>query len=285
MPAASSDEVHDVIKFLSIYGYGVCDTSARTLARLADEVGLKGRIWFLEGHVVPEVKADGRWILLDPDLQLYFNDPADPKHIFGVEDLVADPSRLDHFTVEGKHSAVPLRPEYHYEEFPAQYKEILLTTGNNHVVEQTWHEGVRVMASVDYIIEDRLRPGERIAFTNFNWGKYFLGPHREAVPAFYNGYYELQSQRRRRGFCNRQDQRPRGADDGWHIINTSTTRQPPWRYETAMDSRYSVPLSMGIFASFAATAESSSKTIPITCARSLCSHRLRRLSWTALSRS
>ena len=87
---------------------------------------------------------------------------------------------------------MPLRPEYQYEEFPAQYKEILLSTENNHVVEQIWHEGVRVMASAEYIIEDRLRPGERIAFTNFNWGKYFLGPHREAVPAFYNGYYELQ---------------------------------------------------------------------------------------------
>ena len=222
MPATSGEEVRDIIKFLSIYGYGFCDNSARTLARLADEVGLMGRIWFLQGHVVPEIKADGRWMLLDPDLQLYFNDPADPKHIYGVEDLVADPLLFEHFTVEGRHSGLSFRSEYQYHEFPAQYKEFFLSTGDNEVVEQIWHQGIQVKASADYWIEDRLRPGERIAFANFNWGKYFLGNDRQVVPFFYNGYYELQLSKVAAEFATdvivASEQK-----DGWHIKNASTT--------------------------------------------------------------
>ena len=235
MPATSGEEVRDIIKFLSIYGYGFCDNSSRTLARLADEVGLKGRIWFLQGHVVPEIKADGRWILLDPDLQLYFNDPADPKHIFGVEDLVADPSLFRHFTVESGKSGPASLPEY--QEFPAQYKEFFLSTEDNEVIEQLWHQGVQVKASADYLIEDRLRPGERISFSNFNWGKYFLGNGRDMVPFFYNGYYDLQLSKVAADFAT-ADVLVSRQKDGWHLKNRSTTKSST----VALRNRYGFPI-------------------------------------------
>jgi hypothetical protein len=235
MPPTSGIEVRDIIKFLSIYGYGFCDTSARTLARLADEVGLQGRIWFLQGHVVPEIKADGRWILLDPELQLYFTDPADPKHIYGVEDLVANPSLFGHFAVSGGSSGPASRPAY--QEFPAEWKEFFLSTEDNEVVEQVWHQGIQVKASADYLIEDQLRPGERIAFANFNWGKYFLGNGLEVVPLFYNGYYELQLNRVAAEFATDEIIASK-RKDGWHLINRSAAKSST----VALRSRHGFPI-------------------------------------------
>jgi hypothetical protein len=35
-----------------------------------------------------------------------------------------------------------------------------------------------------------MAPGERVVFSSFNWGRYFLGAYPDRPPRFYNGYFE-----------------------------------------------------------------------------------------------
>ncbi|MCW5620267.1 MAG: hypothetical protein KIS79_04080 [Burkholderiales bacterium] len=50
------------------------------------------RVWTLNGHVVPEVKVDGRWEMYDSDTGIiYYNDS---NQIAGVEELMTDPTLI-----------------------------------------------------------------------------------------------------------------------------------------------------------------------------------------------
>jgi hypothetical protein len=91
-PAEGYAEVHDPVKFLTVYGYGFCDDSARNFANLCEVAGMKARVWGLNGHVVAESFFDGAWHMFDADHECYFR--AADNHILSVEELARDPSAM-----------------------------------------------------------------------------------------------------------------------------------------------------------------------------------------------
>lgn len=92
-PASDREDLHDPVRMLNVFGYGFCDDAATVYALMAEELGLESRVWWLSGHVVPEVMIDGQWAMLDPDGETYYRDPASGR-IAGVEQISADTELL-----------------------------------------------------------------------------------------------------------------------------------------------------------------------------------------------
>ncbi len=167
-PPTQGREEHDVLKFLGSYGYGFSDDTARAVTTLAEVSGLRGRIWALDGHVVSEVFADGRWRMFDADQEAYMHRADAPRGILGVEDLT-DLQAFAHF--------VSLRGA---NEYPRRYADCILTRENNQLDDHGTHT---------HRLQPTLRAGERITLTNYNWGRYFLGKYPLPPPRFYNGFF------------------------------------------------------------------------------------------------
>ena len=168
-PPTEGTEEHDVIKFFSLYGYGFCDDTARATATLAELSGLKSRVWELDGHVVAEIMAQGRWRMLDADQQAYFHRAGAPRDILGVEELSADRKAFEHI--------VSFR---NADSYSPKYIECFLSRENNKVA---------IGGTAEHRIEPVLRGGERMAFANYNWGRYFLGKYPTPPPRYYNGTF------------------------------------------------------------------------------------------------
>jgi hypothetical protein len=172
VPVTEGAEEHDTVKFFSCYGYGFCDDAAQAVAGLAKLCGLQARIWNLEGHVVSEIFAGGRWLLLDADLVTYFHKQGDPRSIYGVDELSRDRESFKYFVQLGKMGPIE-----------QSYPDFYLTTNDNKLIP--------VESRSDHRIEATLRPGERVVFSNFNWGTYFIGAFPQRIPRYFNGYFEL----------------------------------------------------------------------------------------------
>lgn len=71
-PPSGDQDLHNPYLLTHGFGYGFCDDIASTMAQLARIHGFRSRVLNLNGHVVPEVFFDGKWNMLDPDHQLYF---------------------------------------------------------------------------------------------------------------------------------------------------------------------------------------------------------------------
>ncbi|MBU2573371.1 MAG: hypothetical protein KKH28_04765 [Elusimicrobia bacterium] len=174
-PPMEGEGEHDLAAYLAWYGYGLCDDAAGAEAALMELAGLRSRIWSLSGHVVAEAFAGGAWRLFDPDNRIYFHAKNDRRSIYGVEELAVRRDRFDHYTSDlwGKGGL-----------YPESHKDIFQTTRDNKISSQTPFKSGTVL---DY----RLRPGEKIVFTNFNWGKYYM-PRFQSGPLkrYYNGYFE-----------------------------------------------------------------------------------------------
>lgn len=89
-PPYESEEMHDPVKLIGVYGYGFCDDASRAIEQLATRAGLRARVWELEDHVVSEIYFDGRWHIFDADLERTYDHP--DGHLASVEELAADPS-------------------------------------------------------------------------------------------------------------------------------------------------------------------------------------------------
>lgn len=172
-PVTEGSEEHDSVKFFSCYGYGLCDDAAQAVAGLAKLCGLEARIWGLSGniHVVPEIFASGRWILLDADFAVYFHKAGEPRTILGVEELGKDRAAVRNAVQCGK---LPT--------FEPDYAGYFSDTAGN----KPWP----VQARSEHRIAAMLQAGERVVFSNFNWGEYFLGAYPTRVPRYFNGYFE-----------------------------------------------------------------------------------------------
>jgi hypothetical protein len=168
-PPTEGSEEHDVLKFLGIYGYGFCDDTARAVATLGELSGLRGRVWSLDGHVVAEVMAGGRWRMLDADQQAYFHRAGAPQDLLGVEELAADRSTFDHcISFDGVN------------QYSQKFMDCFLTRENNELDQA---------GTSEHRLQPVLRAGERMALTNYNWGNYFLGKYPTPPPRFYNGSF------------------------------------------------------------------------------------------------
>lgn len=80
---------HSPVLMFNSIGFGFCDDAASVYAALAEKSGYESRVWVLSGHVVPEVRVEGRWEMLDPDLQVFYLNAI--RQIAGVEELAANP--------------------------------------------------------------------------------------------------------------------------------------------------------------------------------------------------
>jgi len=89
-PLTGSTWQHNPCFLLNSVGFGLCDDSASMLGTIWSHMGYETRVWGLEGHVVSEVKIDGRWQMFDGDEEVYYF--TKDRLIAGVEELVADPS-------------------------------------------------------------------------------------------------------------------------------------------------------------------------------------------------
>lgn len=76
---------HSPVLMLNSIGFGFCDDAAAVYAALAERSGYESRVWVLGGHVVPEVRVDDRWEMLDPDLEVFYLNSK--RQIAGVEEL------------------------------------------------------------------------------------------------------------------------------------------------------------------------------------------------------
>ena len=68
----SADNVHDPLKTIHVYGYGMCCCAAANIEGLARYIGMPARGRIITQHSVPEVWYDGAWHLLDASLMCYF---------------------------------------------------------------------------------------------------------------------------------------------------------------------------------------------------------------------
>ncbi|MFC2075869.1 transglutaminase family protein [candidate division KSB1 bacterium] len=166
-PPASAHENHDPVKFIGVYGYGFCDDSSSNFTALAQAAGLKGRIWGLAGHVVPEVWYDDAWHMLDPDGKAYYCYP-DKETIASIADIVAHPEILS-------------QPKDQYYGVD-MLTRIYTTTENNSL-----HDWYLSTLSTEHTLDISLRPGESLVRSWGNRGLYYCGYRYDEPPVYGNG--------------------------------------------------------------------------------------------------
>ena len=83
---------HSPTLFLNSLGYGLCDDTASVTRALAVRRGMESRVWFLNGHLVAEIRSAGRWQVYDADLEAYYL--LRDGRVAGVAELSADPKLI-----------------------------------------------------------------------------------------------------------------------------------------------------------------------------------------------
>ena len=81
-----ADNVHDVMKTIHVYGYGMCCCAAANVEQLGRYAGFEARGRIIHAHSVPELRYGGAWHLLDCSLINYFRKPDGA--IASVNDLI-----------------------------------------------------------------------------------------------------------------------------------------------------------------------------------------------------
>ena len=164
-------ESHDPVRYLSVYGYGLCDDSATVFRILAEQAGLKARVWSLNGHVVPEVFFEDGWRMLDPHLHVYYLED-DGYNVASVETLQERPDIIR----ENANAEHRSRTE--------KMLRVYGTADDNYV--NDWY---RDTAEAVHRIEFNLRPGESIYRSWDNWGLYFANRSFEQPKRYGNGRF------------------------------------------------------------------------------------------------
>jgi len=83
------------VRLLNITGSNNCGFWAPAVVTLAEQAGLKARVWEIGHHTVPEVYFNGRWHLIDARIGGNFGLLRDNRTIASVADLERDPYYLD----------------------------------------------------------------------------------------------------------------------------------------------------------------------------------------------
>jgi hypothetical protein len=73
-PYTDSIWAHSPTLMMNSIGAGLCDDTASVFAVLGQLAGRPTRVLGLSGHVVSEMRVDGRWTIFDPDLEAYYLD-------------------------------------------------------------------------------------------------------------------------------------------------------------------------------------------------------------------
>ncbi len=91
-PLSAGMFLHQPDMFLRSVGAGLCDDVSSALYWIWTGMGYESRVRSLEGHVVPEVKIDGRWEDYDPDFGVFYVNREGL--VAGVDELAADPKLI-----------------------------------------------------------------------------------------------------------------------------------------------------------------------------------------------
>ncbi|MFT7776135.1 hypothetical protein [Roseateles sp.] len=102
VPVAAGNFQYQPDLWLRSIGSSYCEAQATALHFIWKAMGHEARVIGLTGHVVPEIKIDGRWQVFDPYLATYYTDRSGQK-IVGVAELEQDPSLVSN-------PATPLLP-------------------------------------------------------------------------------------------------------------------------------------------------------------------------------
>jgi len=144
-------EMHCPVRFLGVYGYGWCDDAAINLALLWRAAGLESRVWMLNGHVVPEVRYDASWHVMDPDAETFYVKPSSGE--------LASVKQLEQAPVLVLRSRMGLA---HYEARRRSMAEYYRTTDNY---------AVPLPPDRKHNLQLNLLPGEDILYPWRNWDR------------------------------------------------------------------------------------------------------------------
>jgi hypothetical protein len=108
-------------------GGGICSQSAIAMVKLAEKIGLEGRVIWLEGHGVAEIYYDNAWHLFDADMGVAFKED---EHILSYNEIINHPDLLHHI-LEKKKLEIGLNYPFTYLP-PQEIAELYITTHNNH---------------------------------------------------------------------------------------------------------------------------------------------------------
>ena len=84
-PFTSERWAHTPYIFSNSLGFGYCDDVAAVTAHIINNLGGEARVWTLNGHIVPEIWANGQWEIYDPDLGIVYIDSA--SKVMGYESI------------------------------------------------------------------------------------------------------------------------------------------------------------------------------------------------------
>ncbi len=86
---------HAPALMINSVGNGICDDLSSTLHIIWKNLGLKSRVWGLDGHVVAEVFTNGKWHMYDPSHQTYYlnssNEVASVEELSNHPELITEP--------------------------------------------------------------------------------------------------------------------------------------------------------------------------------------------------
>ncbi len=121
-PLATGNFQYQPDLWLRSVGSSYCEAQATVLHFIWKAMGHEARVIGLTGHVVPEIKIDGRWQVFDPYLATYYTDRSGQR-IVGVAELEQDPSLVSN-------PATPLLPLWDTA-YSQEVADIYRTTDDN----------------------------------------------------------------------------------------------------------------------------------------------------------
>ncbi len=186
VPITAAAWLHDPVLLVNSVGFGFCDDVAAAYVVLAQSWGYEARIWDLYGHVVPEIRTQGKWHVYDPDLAVYYEDSA--SEVVGLSELSADASLI----VQPRN---PLRSDFaSWTGYSAEVADIYATVLDNYVYSRPAYTPSAPVAGL------RLPPGAKVTYPG-SWAApprvlYGSPPvvyaqARVDLPVGFTGHFEL----------------------------------------------------------------------------------------------
>ncbi len=175
------------VRFFNIYGYHICSQAASMLVGLSRAAGLEARVYEIWHHTVTEVKWDGAWHHLDPDMRVWYLKD-DNKTIASMADLERRPEWVSRtfkpyrwYLTAGDNRKVIYRPES--ETMGDSWANYYGTPEDNYV-ETGYDQWIYQQQTMDFT----LRPQERLVrWWRPHLRKYYDQSKSQEPPRYANG--------------------------------------------------------------------------------------------------
>lgn len=174
------------VRHFNVYGYHICSQAAAVFVGLCRAAGLEARVYEIWHHTVAEVKWDGQWRHLDPDIEVwYLRD--DNRTIASIADLEAHPEWVARTYKPYRWYLMPDNRKVIYKpeaETAGPDLGDIYRTGDDNYVETGYDQWIYKPQSMDFT----LRPDESLT----RWWKPVLRKHYDQArshepPRYANG--------------------------------------------------------------------------------------------------